>query len=126
MLELSRMTRRGGPAPGGPFPRIGAPRAEPPPVTLLGRWLNVVDLPELYQTPEFRPLQLYQQLRVQLGKANDAEVLIRIGDVHCARLDFSSCAESYRKALENKKLPRAVERLRDVERIMRGPISSSM
>lgn len=112
------------PAPGGPFPRIGAPRDGARPATLLGRWLNDKDLPELYGKPEVTPIELALSLRERLGGADQAQIKLRLGDALCAQLAFRAAIGMYREAVAEGNLPRAADRAADVERILRGPGSA--
>jgi uncharacterized protein (DUF2164 family) len=117
MLELA--PARPGPAPGGPFPRIGAPRDTPPPNTVLGRWLNATDLPELYEKLEVSPRELERRLRAE-EEPKSATTLRRLGDLACAQLQFDAGAAYYRQAIVAGDR-RARERLADVTRVLHGP-----
>lgn len=71
MLALTPPRSGPGPAPGGPFPRIGMPDydSESPPRTLLSRWLNRRVLPELYQTPEVSERECESRRRAAVASA---------------------------------------------------------
>ena len=71
MLALTPPRSGPGPAPGGPFPRIGLPDydSESPPRTLLSRWLNRRVLPELYETPEVSERECESRRRAAVASA---------------------------------------------------------
>lgn len=132
MLEVATMHWIPGapaaPAPGGPFPRIGASRETAPPATLLGRWLNARDLPELYQSPEVTPSALVRQLNGEWDRAMQTreeradlhELELRLGDAMCVQLDFENASSFYRRALAGGN-QRAAGRLDDLARLLRSP-----
>ena len=111
--------RTTGPVPGGPFPRIGVPRSDPRPTTVLGRWINPTDLPELYGKPEVSAHELAIQLKA--SKNPDVRRLVRIGDAVCADLMFAIAEVYYERALRlDPDHKRARERLADLQRMRDG------
>jgi hypothetical protein len=108
------------PIPGGPFPRIGVPRDGAPPRTVLSRWLNRRDVPELYAETQFAQDALVAQLGEQ--PASPATTA-RIADVLCTELRFRDAATLYERALIDLRGDTAATtraHLDDVRRILRG------
>jgi hypothetical protein len=128
MRLLERAGAGPGPAPGGPFSRIGAPRpheAVPPP-TVLARWVNRAVLPELFAASEVTLDELERSLSDALQAAPagyEAGPHVRLGDVLCARLRFAEAAKHYDQALGARRPPYELARVRarrdDVRRILR-------
>lgn len=125
---LERAAAGRGPAPGGPFPRIGAPRASEvvPPPTVLARWVNRAVLPELFAAREVTLEELERSLSDALAAAPpgyEAGPHVRLGDVLCARLRFAEAARHYDQALGARRGPYELGRVRarrdDVRRILR-------
>jgi hypothetical protein len=115
---LENVTPGPGPVPGGPFPRIGAPRTTPRPKTFLGTWINPTDLPELFEKVEVTPRDLEKRLRAELARdPKSATVLRRLGDTLCAQLRFADDEVLYRASGDR----RARERLADVMRVLTQP-----
>jgi hypothetical protein len=100
MLALSEFGL--GPAPGGPFPRIGAPRADAVPVTVLGRWLNRRDVPELYAAKEVTPRELEAVLQAKLtGGPEQPRLLFRLAGLSCIQLKFRPAIDIYKEVLKS-------------------------
>jgi hypothetical protein len=116
------------PAPGGPFPRIGAPRAADAriPRTVLGRWVNRAVLPELFAAQELTLEALEKSLAeavLTAAPGYEAGPQVRLGDVLCARLRFVEAAKHYDQALASRRPPYELARVRarrdDIRRILR-------
>lgn len=121
MLELAPPPTHPGPAPGGPFPRIGVPREGARPPTFLGRWLNPTDLPELYEQVQVTSAELERRLRSELDRdPSSAQALVRLGDALCASLRFADAESLYTRAASAGH-QRARERLGDLQRVLHGP-----
>ena len=106
-----------GPAPGGPFPRIGLPRDHAGPNTVLSRWLNAHELPELFQQTQVEQRALEATLR---ALPPSGETRVRLATVLCSELQFAEAAKVYEQALAEFDDPTARERLADARRILRG------
>jgi hypothetical protein len=96
-----------GPAPGGPFPRVGLPNYDSEamrPRTLLSRWLNRRVLPELYQSPEVSPDACEAQRRDAATRApadtpDAAVALARLGAILAAQARLAEALAAYGQAL---------------------------
>jgi hypothetical protein len=103
-----------GPAPGGPFPRIGLPHGPGAARTILSRWLDPAILPELFEPTQVTQRELEARLR---ARGDDA----RLADILCSRLHFAEAAVLYERALaRDPGAPRLRARARDVQRILHG------
>jgi len=111
-----------GPAPGGPFPRIGLPRTAPRPRTVLSRWLNRNELPELYETKEITPRELEAILRqaMTIGDPNDPhdKAQLELADLLCVQLRWEEAATIYRALNPTLDSGRVGQRADDVRRIL--------
>jgi hypothetical protein len=106
-----------GPVPGGPFPRIGLPRDHPKAPTVLSRWLNRADLPELFEAAQVSQRDLEAKLRALPPSAANRT---RLADVLCSELLFAEAAKLYEQALADHEQAHTRERLHDVRRILTG------
>ncbi|MEO8701769.1 MAG: hypothetical protein ABI867_17110 [Kofleriaceae bacterium] len=124
MLALAEQTTTPdpGPAPGGPFPRIGIPRTSPRPLTVLGHWwVNPVIVPELYAPTEISPRDLEARLREQLiHEPKSRELRARLADVLCVELRFALAIQIYEALLAEAKDPALRSRLAAARRIVNG------
>jgi hypothetical protein len=106
-----------GPIPGGPFPRIGLPRDHPGAPTVLARWLNRADLPELFEAKQVSQRQLEAKLRALPPSAANHT---RLADVLCSEVLFAEAARLYEQALAEQEQPHTRARLHDVRCILAG------
>src|SRR5438045_9350849 len=100
MVELLPPQHGRGPIPGGPFPRIGIPRPGERPATVLSRWLNSRDFPELYASPEVSPRDLEKRLRSEQATPH---VRIRIADLACIQLRFREALPAYERLANSER-----------------------
>jgi hypothetical protein len=111
-----------GPAPGGPFPRIGLPSSTPKPRTVLSRWLNRNELPELYEPKEItlRELEAILHQAMTVGDPNDPhdKVQLELADLLCVQLRWEEAAAIYRALNPTLDNGRVGERYADVRRIL--------
>ena len=104
-----------GPAPGGPFPRIGVPNDHPGPPTILARWLNATDLPELYAATQVTQEELEVELR---GLPPTRDTRVRLAALLCSELRFREAATLYEQALAERDDAALRRRLADVKKIL--------
>lgn len=104
-----------GPAPGGPFPRIGVPNDHPGPPTILARWLNATDLPELFAAQQVTQEELEVELR---GLPPTRETRVRLATLLCSELRFREAAALYEQALAERDDAGLRSRLADVKKIL--------
>lgn len=106
---LARVPPGPGPAPGGPFPRIGLPNHDPAklvPPTLLGRWLNARVVPELYQRDQVTPGACEAARRDVLARA--APGTVDAADAHARLAEILAAQARIRDAIAAYETARAI------------------
>jgi hypothetical protein len=105
-----------GPIPGGPFPRIGISNERKVAPTVLSRWLNKEEFPELFEESEVNQRQLEAKLRALPPSAANK---VRLADLLCSELVFDEAVTLYEQVVaeQGEEAARARRRLDDLHRI---------